>query len=277
MKNVLITGCSSGIGLALALELDQRGYKVWATARKLESIKHLSDRSIRTAELDVTDENQVGRILKEIQEEEGKLDVLINNAGYGGMGAVAELPREELLKQFETNVFAPVLLANKVIKKMCTNKEGTIINIGSVSGEVTTPFSGLYCASKAAFNAFSDAMRMELQPFGIRVLTVLPGAIKSRFAENANEALDRVFSEDSLYFPIEEGVRARANASQDRPTPAKKVASEIASWLESSNQQGILRVGNGSWALPGLKRCLPVSWFEAILKRKFGLSRLTVK
>ncbi|WOG28719.1 SDR family oxidoreductase [Endozoicomonas sp. 8E] len=277
MKNVLITGCSSGIGLALALELDQRGYKVWATARKLESIKHLSDRSIRTAELDVTDENQVGRILKEIQEEEGKLDVLINNAGYGGMGAVAELPREELLKQFETNVFAPVLLANKVIKKMCTNKEGTIINIGSVSGEVTTPFSGLYCASKAAFNAFSDAMRMELQPFGIRVLTVLPGAIKSRFAENANEALDRVFSEDSLYFPIEEGVRARANASQDRPTPAKKVASEIASWLESSNQQGILRVGNGSWALPGLKRCLPVSWFEAILRRKFGLSRLTVR
>ncbi|WP_422413095.1 MULTISPECIES: SDR family oxidoreductase [unclassified Endozoicomonas] len=277
MKNVLITGCSSGIGLALALELDQRGYRVWATARKLESIRHLSDKSIRTAELDVTDEDQVGRILAEIQDEEGKLDVLINNAGYGGMGAVAELPREELLKQFETNVFAPVLLANKVIKEMCTNKEGTIINIGSVSGEVTTPFSGLYCASKAAFNAFSDAMRMELQPFGIRVLTVLPGAIKSRFAENANEALDRVFSEGSLYFPIEEGVRARANASQDRPTPAKKVASEIAAWLESSSQQGILRVGNGSRALPGLKRCLPVSWFEAILRRKFGLSRLTVK
>ncbi|WP_257275291.1 MULTISPECIES: SDR family oxidoreductase [unclassified Endozoicomonas] len=277
MKNVLITGCSSGIGLALALELNQRGFKVWATARKLESIKHLSEKRIRTAELDVTDEDQVNRVLKEIQAEDGGLDILINNAGYGGMGAVAELPREELLQQFETNVFAPVLLANKVIKEMCANKEGTIINIGSISGEVTTPFSGLYCASKAAFNSFSDALRMELQPFGIRVLTVLPGAIKSRFAENANEALDRVFTEDSLYFPIEEGVRARASASQNRPTPAETVALEIAAWLESSSQRGILRVGNGSRALPELKRWLPVSWFEAILRRKFRLDRLSVK
>ncbi len=277
MKNVLITGCSSGIGLALALELDQRGYKVWATARKRESIQSLSAKGIKTAELDVTDEDQVIRVLKEVQEEDGKVDILINNAGYGGMGAVAELPREELLKQFETNVFAPVLLANQVIHKMRADKEGVIINMGSISGEVTTPFSGLYCASKAAFNAFSDAMRMELQPFGIRVLTVLPGAIKSRFAENAHAALDRVFSKDSMYFPIEEGVRGRANASQDRPTPAEKVASEIAVWLQSSSRKGILRVGNGSRALPGLKRWLPVSWFEAILRRRFKLNRLSVK
>ncbi|KEQ18106.1 SDR family oxidoreductase [Endozoicomonas numazuensis] len=277
MKNVLITGCSSGIGLALALELNQRKYKVWATARNLESIQSLSEQGIKTAELDVTDEAQITRVLEEIRAEDGKVDILINNAGYGGMGAVAELPREELLKQFETNVFAPVLLANQVIQEMSANKEGVIINIGSISGEVTTPFSGLYCASKAAFNAFSDALRMELQPFGIKVLTVLPGAIQSRFAENANIALDRVFAKGSLYFPIEEGVRARANASQDRPTPAEKVASEIAKWLESPGHQGILRVGNGSRALPGLKRLLPVSWFEAILRRRFRLNRLSVK
>ncbi|WP_062262364.1 SDR family oxidoreductase [Endozoicomonas arenosclerae] len=278
MKNILITGCSSGIGRALALELNKRqGFNVLASARKEDDLFSLKELGISTLALDVTDEVQVDRALKSVSEEHGVIDVLINNAGYGSMGAVVELPREELLRQFKTNVFAPVLLANKLIPAMREQGQGSIINIGSISGEVTTPFSGSYCASKAAFNAFSDAMRMELKPFGIRVLTVLPGAIKSRFAENANAALERVFSEDSIYFPIEEGVRERANASQDRPTPAEKVATEIADWLESSSQKGILRVGNGSRALPGLKRLLPGSWFEAILRRRFRLNRLPVR
>lgn len=273
-KIVLITGCSSGIGKALAVAFADRGYRVWATARNLDSIKELAEKGIKTASLDVTQGDQAQSVVRQMLEDEGRIDILVNNAGYGAMGPMSETPRSELIRQFDTNVFAPMELSNAVIPFMQKQKEGGIINIGSISGLVTTPFSGSYCASKAAFNALSDAMRMELKPFGIDVWTVQPGAIQSSFAKNANKALDRVLKPDSAYMSIEDGLRARANASQDRPTPASKVADVIIRRLESGRKGGIIRVGNGCYALPGLKALLPVAWFEAILERRFKLHRL---
>ncbi len=273
-KNVLITGCSSGIGRELALEFQQRGYRVWATARNLQSIQALSDQNIQVLELDVTDESQVQEVVQHILNTDGHLDMLANNAGYGSMGPLIDMPGEELEQQFSTNVFAPMALIRQVAPHMCARKQGTIINIGSVSGVLFSPFSGSYCASKAAFNALSDVLRMELKPFGVKVVTVQPGAVQSRFADNASRVLEQVFKPDSLYMPIEAKVRARANASQDNPTPADRFCRDLIDKLESGRVLNIVRLANGSLAFPLLKVFLPTSILEKVLGKMFGLNRL---
>ncbi|WP_419832287.1 SDR family oxidoreductase [Endozoicomonas atrinae] len=273
-KNVLITGCSSGIGRELALEFQQRGYRVWATARNLQSIQALSDQNIQVLALDVTDESQVQEVVQHILNTDGHLDILVNNAGYGSMGPLIDMPGEELEQQFSTNVFAHMALIRKVAPHMCARKQGTIVNIGSVSGVLFTPFSGSYCASKAAFNALSDVLRMELKPFGVRVVTVQPGAVQSRFADNASQVLEQVFKPDSLYMPIEAKVRARANASQDNPTPADRFCRDLIDKLESGRSLNIIRLANGSLAFPLLKALLPTAILEKVLGKMFGLNRL---
>ena len=273
-KNVLITGCSSGVGYALALEFNQRGYNVWATARKPESIAELKEKNIHVAQLDVTREDQIQQVVQKIQNEYGGIDILVNNAGYGGMGPVVETPDDELKRQFETNVFAPMSLVRAVASGMISRRTGTIINIGSISGVLVTPFSGSYCASKAALNALSDALRLELKPFGVNVITVQPGAIRSRFAENASAALDRVWRKDSIYQPIESEVRKRANASQDNPTEVECICSVLLDRIESDREQNVIRLGNGSRVFPFLKTFIPVRWLEKGLTRYFGLNRL---
>ena len=274
MKNVLITGCSTGIGRALAHEFHHQGYRVWATARNPESLSELSSQGMQTARLDVTEDEDIHSVIRMITDSDGAIDILVNNAGYGAMGPLTETPKSELVRQFDTNVFAPVSLSNAVVPYMREKGSGIIINIGSISGVVTTPFSSVYCASKAAFNSLSDAMRMELKPFGIDVLTVQPGAIQSCFASNATTALEGVLSGDSAYLSIEDALRERANASQKHPTTAESCARTIVNRAVSGNASGVLRVGNGSRALPALKAILPTSWFEGILGRVFKLNRL---
>ncbi len=273
-RNVLITGCSSGIGRALALEFHRRGYAVWATARNIESIRDLTDHPIQVLALDVRNEQQVDEVVQHILARDGHIDILINNAGYGSMGPLIDMPGEELEHQFSTNVFAPMALIRKVAPHMCARKQGTIVNIGSVSGVLFTPFSGSYCASKAAFNALSDVLRMELKPFGVRVVTVQPGAVQSRFADNASRVLEQVFKPDSLYMPIEAKVRARANASQDNPTPVDHFCQNLVNKLESGRSLNIIRLANGSLAFPLLKALLPTAILEKVLSKMFGLNRL---
>lgn len=273
-ENVLITGCSSGIGRELALEFQRRGYRVWATARNLQSIQTLADQNIRVQELDVTSESQVHEVVQHILSSDGHLDILVNNAGYGSMGPLMDMPGEELEQQFSTNVFAPMTLIRKVAPGMCARRRGTIVNIGSISGVLFTPFSGSYCASKAAFNALSDVLRMELKPFGVQVVTVQPGAVQSRFADNASRVLQQVFNPDSLYRPIDAKVRARANASQDNPTPADRFCRKLVDKLESGRRLNIIRLANGSRAFPLLKALLPTVVLETVLGRIFGLHRL---
>ncbi|MGB1270488.1 MAG: SDR family NAD(P)-dependent oxidoreductase, partial [Endozoicomonas sp.] len=246
-KNVLITGCSSGIGRTLALDFENRGYRVWATARRLESIQNLAEKNIFIEPLDVTCEEQVKQVVERIMTLDGHLDVLVNNAGYGSMGPLIEVPKEELEQQFATNVFAPMALIRAVAPSMCARRQGMIVNIGSVSGVLVTPFSGSYCASKAAFNSLSDALRMELKPFGVQVITVQPGAVRSRFADNASDALDRVLKPDSLYIDIEEGLRDRARASQKKPTEAEVFCRQLIDRLESGRNLTTVRLAYGSW------------------------------
>src|SRR5688572_1888404 len=146
----LVTGCSSGIGRELALQLVQQGWKVYAGARRPESLQVLASEQFLPVQLDVNVPEQLTQCLARIEQEAGRLDLLVNNAGYGAMGSVVEMPLEQVRQQFETNVFAPLALVQLLLPLLQNSDRALVVNIGSISGIVTTPFSGAYCATKAA-------------------------------------------------------------------------------------------------------------------------------
>lgn len=271
---VLITGCSSGIGRALAQELHKRGLRVYASARRPESLEDLTREGIYAIKLDVTSNDDIQHALTQIQQEAGHIDILINNAGYGAMGPVAEMPMSEIRQEFETNVFAPVALIQAIAPHMIARRSGCIVNVGSVSGILTTPFAGVYCATKAALHSLSDALRMELAPFNIKVVMVQPGAIRSNFGVNALAAVDRVLRPGSHYQAVEDGIRARANASQRRATPSIELARLIADSILRPDPPAVIRGGMGSTAMPVMKHLLPTVLLDKLLGRQFGLHRL---
>jgi NAD(P)-dependent dehydrogenase (short-subunit alcohol dehydrogenase family) len=184
-KAVLITGCSSGIGHATAERLADRGWTVYATARKPESIEDLEGKGCRVLALDVTDEDSMRGAVAEIEEREGAVGVLVNNAGYSLSGAVESLSMEDLRAQFETNVFGLVRLAQLVLPGMRRQRYGRIVNLSSIGGKLVFPGGGAYHATKFAVEALSDAMRFELGGFGIAVVVIEPGLIRTRFGEAA--------------------------------------------------------------------------------------------
>jgi short-subunit dehydrogenase len=184
-RSVLITGCSSGIGKATAIQLVKRGWKVYATARKLDSIADLKEGGCEIMSLDVTEESSMQSVVNEIIKKDGAVGVLINNAGYSQSGALETLPLDLMRYQFETNVFGLVRLTQMVLPGMRAQKWGRIINIGSMGGRMTLPGGGAYHATKYALEAISDILRFEVKGFGIDVTLVEPGFIFTRFAENA--------------------------------------------------------------------------------------------
>jgi short-subunit dehydrogenase len=268
----LITGCSSGIGRALAEEFERREHVVYATARRVEALEDLAARGIRTAALDVNDSASIDALMARLEEDGVTVTTLVNNAGYGAMGPLAELPLDELRLQFETNVFAIVTLIQAVVPGMVERRSGRIVNVGSVSGVLATPFSGAYCASKAAVHALSDSLRTELAPFGIRVVTVQPGAIQSQFGATASAGVAR--RSLSLYEPVADAIAARSEASQDKPTPADVFARKLADAVLAENPKPLVRIGRASSLLPFLKRWVPTRLLDRSLSRRFHLERL---
>ena len=270
MPIALITGCSSGIGRALADVFKQAGYQVWATARKAEDVTTLAAAGFTAVQLDVNDGPALEQLSEQINQQHGGLDVLINNAGYGAMGPLLDGGVPAMQRQFETNVFAVVGVTRALFPLLRHNK-GLVVNIGSVSGVLVTPFAGAYCASKAAVHALSDALRMELAPFGIRVLGVQPGAIASSFAKNAGAEAEQLLNQQSPWWPLREGIRARAKASQDKPTAACEFAADLLKAVQQDRPPRLLRLGNGSRALPLLAGLLPKGLLESVLMKRFGL------
>lgn len=268
---VFITGCSTGIGHALAAAFAQRQCSVYASARKLATLDKLAQLGCRVVQLDVNDAASIRAAIHSVREQHEHIDILINNAGYAAMGPLAELPLEDLRAQFETNVIAPIAVMQAALPLL--GRGSRIIDIGSVSGILTTPFAGAYCATKAAVHAHDEALRMELAPLGIAVITVQPGGIASDFAKTAGQKLTWLQA-NSRYTPIRQGIEARANASQNNPTPASEFAAQLADMALSAHPPPVWRYGNGSRMLPFVRNWLPRKRRERMLARRFGLHKL---
>jgi NAD(P)-dependent dehydrogenase (short-subunit alcohol dehydrogenase family) len=282
MKTVLITGCSSGIGRALCEKYLAKGFHVYASARNIHSLDDLKENTdLKKLALDVNDASSIHNAVAHIKQDHNRLDVLINNAGYAAMGPLVDMPIEDLRAQFETNVFAPMeltkaclpLLMSQQMAKGETIRNAQVVNVGSVSGITTTPFSGAYCATKAALHSLSDAQRMELAPFGIDVITVQPGAFPSLLVDNSLTNVLQRITPESLYAPLKDAIKARATASQDNPTPAAEFAESLVEQL-LNKPKAVIRIGNGSFGLPLLKRWLPSAILDKILSKKFDLPSL---
>lgn len=269
---VLVTGCSSGIGAALAHEFLRRGWVVYATARRAESLQALATAGMRPVSLDVNDAASIAAAVEAVRTGHGHLDMLVNNAGYGLFGATADLDVESLRRQFDTNVIAPIQVARAFLPLMLPRRRGCIVNVGSVSGILTTPFAGGYCASKAALHALTDALRLELAPFGIHAVCVQPGAVTSRIGETGTEQL--AMPADSIYAPIARNVKARAMASQVGAMQATDFARDVVGELLRDPPPPVIRRAPHSFRMPFLKRWLPGKVLDSKLRKTFGLNRL---
>src|SRR4051794_7418146 len=186
---VLITGCSSGIGRATAERLAARGFSVYATARRVESIADLEARGCRVLGLDVTDEESRQAAVAAVCDAHGAVGALVNNAGYSQSGAIEDVPLDDVRRQFETNVFGLVRMCQLVLPGMRAQGHGRIVNVSSMGANFTFPGGGFYHATKYAVEAISDALRFEVKAFGIEVVIVQPGFIRSGFADAATDAM----------------------------------------------------------------------------------------
>ncbi len=270
---VLITGCSSGIGLALAQAFRERDCVVVVSARRAQDVAQLRQQGWSALQLDVTKGESIGATVAWLAQEYGRLDILINNAGYGQFGALMDLSHDDLRRQFETNVFAPLALTRAALSLLLASRSARVVNLGSISGILTTPFAGAYCASKAALHALSDALRMELAPFGIHVVTIQPGAIMSRMGENG--AAQVVIPGNSLYKNIAKAIHGRAVLSQQDATPAETFAAQLVRAVLKPKPAAIVRLGNNSFLAPFLSRWVPLAWRDKKLSRYFKLDQLS--
>jgi NAD(P)-dependent dehydrogenase (short-subunit alcohol dehydrogenase family) len=211
---VLITGCSTGIGRATAERLAKRGLTVYATARRPESIEDLKQAGCRTLALDVTSEDSMRTAVSAVEESEGSVGALVNNAGYSQSGAIETVPLDELRRQFETNVFGLVRMCQLVLPGMRRAKRGRIVNISSMGGRLVFPGGGAYHATKYAVEAISDAMRFEVGGFGVHVSIIEPGLIRTSFGETA---VGSVRHEDGPYAKFNSAVAANTAKVYDGP------------------------------------------------------------
>ncbi|MFA9426430.1 SDR family oxidoreductase [Natronorubrum sp. A-ect3] len=188
-KCVLITGCSSGIGRATAMAFLENDWQVFATARNTDHIEALEEAGCTTLELDVTNPDQVARVVERTVERGGSIDCLVNNAGYAQMGPMEDVSTVDLHRQFDVNVYGPHRLVRAALPHMRAQGKGRIINVSSVIGRISIPGSGAYAGSKHALEAMSDSLRAEVEEFGIDVTIIEPGPVETNFTERVDEEL----------------------------------------------------------------------------------------
>src|SRR5215210_6437315 len=213
-KAVLITGCSSGIGYATAERLADVGWRVYATARDVEKIAPLEQHGCELLPLDVTDEDSMRSAVDEVERQEGAVGVLVNNAGYSQSGAVEAVPMDKVRSQFETNVFGLVRMCQLVLPGMRRQGYGRIVNLSSMGGKLTFPGAGHYHATKHAVEALSDALRFEVEGFGVKVSVIEPGLVRTGFADAAIGSMDG--SEAGPYAGFDEAVAKATTENYER-------------------------------------------------------------
>jgi NAD(P)-dependent dehydrogenase (short-subunit alcohol dehydrogenase family) len=273
-KATLITGCSTGIGRATAIHLAAKGWPVYATARKLEAIKDLEAKGCKTLALDVCDEASMQAAVGAILREHGAVGVLVNNAGYGLEGCFEETPMELIRRQFETNVFGLTRLCQLVLPGMRAQRWGKIVNLSSVGGRLTLPGGAFYHATKHAVEALSDAMRFELRDFGIDVVIIEPGPIKTEFGRTAIANIDRVKQDGSPYAAFNTAVAGKIHEALEGWMAAmagmpEDVAKAIAHAITAAKPKTRYPITAAARTMMFLRRWLPDRGFDAFLGTQF--------
>ena len=271
-KSILITGCSSGIGLCAVQTLKARGWRVFATARKPDDIARLKDEvGVEGLYLDYAEQDSIAAAAEHVLEATGgRLDALFNNGGYGQPGALEDIRREVLRAQFEANVFGWHDLTQRIIPSMRANGEGRIVFCCSVLGLLAAPYRGAYCASKFAVEALADTLRMELSDSGIHVSLIEPGPIASRFVEHAIEAYRRnVDLEASHHREIYKTriAHMEAGGSQTFKLGPEAVVAKLVQALDSKRPKPRYYVTLPSYAVALLRRVLPAGALDAVARR----------
>jgi NAD(P)-dependent dehydrogenase (short-subunit alcohol dehydrogenase family) len=278
MRNevILITGASSGIGYETAICLAQQGHKVYAAARRVDRMKSLEPYGIVPLKMDVTDDESMRQCVQTILTNEGRIDVLINNAGYGYFGAVENVPMDDARNQLEVNIFGLARLCQLVLPTMRAQHSGRIINTSSVAGKSVFYYGGWYHVSKYAVEALSDALRMELKPFGIDVVIIEPGAIKTNWGLIAADHLTET-SQGTAYEQtgtmMAENLRTmyQSNAISD-PSVVRKA---ICRAVNARRPRTRYRIGRMADAIVFFHWLLPTRWWDGFLrlmgKRRFSL------
>jgi NAD(P)-dependent dehydrogenase (short-subunit alcohol dehydrogenase family) len=264
LKTVLITGASSGFGKATAELLAGQGYRVFGTSRHSNGVDP-ADYEMLT--LDVRDDASVRRCVDAMLAKTGRIDILINNAGYELSGALEETAVEEAKAQFETNFFGVLRMTNAVLPVMREQREGRIINIGSLAGLVSVPFHGMYSASKYALEGYTEALRQEVRPFNIRVSLVEPGFSSTNLARSGKQS-SRLISD---YSPMRERISPVFIESIHRGQQPEEIARLILALIRKASPRLRYRVGSDSVWLPRVKMMVTEASFEAGVRRKFHL------
>ncbi len=266
-KVILVTGASSGIGYDAAEAFARQGHRVYAAARRVERMEPLKALGVVPLRMDVTDEASLEAGVRTVLEAEGRIDALVNNAGYGYFGAIENVPLEEARRQLEVNVFGLARLCQLVIPSMREQGSGRIVNISSVAGKAVLYFGGWYHVSKFSVEALSDALRMELKPFGIDVSMIEPGGIKTNWGIIAADHL----AESSKGTPYEaEGLREsetmRKAYSMRLLSNPSVVTRAISKAVNSRRPRARYRVGFGAGTLLFLHAILPTRWWDALFR-----------
>src|SRR5215204_5845457 len=273
-KAVLITGCSSGIGWSTAKRLSDVGWRVYATARNVEKIAPLEASGCRLLPLDVTDEDSMGSAVEEVEREEGAVGALVNNAGYSQSGAVETVPMEKVRAQFETNVFGLVRLTQLVLPAMRRARSGKIVNLSSMGGKLVFPGGGFYHATKYAVEAISDALRFEVKGFGVDVVIIEPGIIKTQFGDTAVGAIEEGTAPDGDYGDFNAAVAKATADVYDGPMSRlgggpETVASKIEKALTANRPRARYTVTPSAKLLLTQRALLPDRGWDAFVATRF--------
>ena len=271
-KVALVTGGSSGIGEATALRLQELGYTTYAAARRVERMEHLTTSGIRPLAMDVTDDESMQSGVAQILAEEGRIDVLVNGAGYGSWGAVEDVPLSEARNQVEVNLFGAARLTQLVLPRMRDQRSGTIVNVTSMGGKIYTPLGAWYHATKHALEALSDCLRLELKSFGIDVVVIEPGAIKTEFNGIVEEKL-RAVSGTGPYAPQGNALADTivSESTGRRSSPPEVIAKTIGKAVTARRPKTRYAAGYGAKPMLFLHTVLPDRAFDAFIRRAVGM------
>lgn len=266
-KVVLITGGSSGIGKSIGVYLTARGFKVYGTTRNKENYPNFNE--FHLLELDVRDTNSISKAVAELWALEGRIDVLVNNAGIGITGPIEETPNSEILKAFDTNFMGPLNLIKTVLPHMRQQQDGLIINITSIAGKMGLPYRGIYSATKGALDMATEAMRLETQDFGVHIATLAPGDFATNIASGRYHA---PVLEQSPYGDAYQNTLELIDAHVKEAADPIEVAKNVLKIIETSSPRVHYTVGSFMQKFSiVLKKILPSKVYENLLRKHYKL------